>query len=607
MTGPSPRMDVQQASPSAGQAGASNASRSDDLYRDLAARNGLQYRHDGLQPLPAVSFQHAIASGIAALDPAAGPLRFALAPSAFALKVLNSDALEGREDVVIMPQEGFRAMLREHCRDSIRDHVARHLGRLRPGQSAESGLSALQWRWSVMFGLSVALSSWLSPTVTLLVLGLLTMPLFFGLVLLRLAATIDARRPLPQAASRLPDDRLPIYTVLVPLYREAAVAGQLVTALKRLDYPPSRLEIKFIVEHDDVETGQALGRLDLPAHMSVLTAPAGAPRTKPRALNTGLMEARGELVTVFDAEDRPDPRQLRLAANVFAGLPVDVACLQARLVIDNCDDSALTRLFALEYAALFDVVNAGLTRTGLPILLGGTSNHFRSAALREIGGWDAWNVTEDADLSFRFARTGYKIRDLRSDTLEEAPASYGLWFRQRTRWMKGFLQTLVTHLRSPLVFWGEAGGAQAFTLLSLCGGALLSVLGYPFFVLATVAHLVTAGWPQPSTLAETLLVGLWLTLFAAGLVAMLAPLIMGARRRGLTDLVGWIAFAPIYYLLVSAAAWAALIEYGRSPWRWNKTEHGLAKTSRIQKRLRPSTVSQVSPATSPEASTQRRR
>ncbi len=170
--------------------------------------------------------------------------------------------------------------------------------------------------------------------------------------------------------------------------------------------------------------------------MEIVSVPAGHPRTKPRALNAGLMEARGALVAVFDAEDRPDPRQLRIAANLFARLPESVACLQGRLAIDNADDGWLTRMFALEYAGLFDVINAGLIRAGLPVLLGGTSNHFRASALRGVGGWDAFNVTEDADLSFRLLRAGFRIADLPSSTLEEAPARIGPWRRQRTRWIR---------------------------------------------------------------------------------------------------------------------------------------------------------------------------
>ncbi len=244
----------------------------------------------------------------------------------------------------------------------------------------------------------------------------------------------------------------------------------------------------------------------------------------------------------------------------------------------------LSRVFALEYAALFDVVNTGLIRVGLPILLGGTSNHFRTHVMRRIGGWDAWNVTEDADLSFRLIRSGYRIMDLPSDTLEEAPAHFPLWFKQRVRWMKGFVQTLVTHTRTPHLMLRETGLAKGFALLSLCAGTLLSALGYPVFVLATAASLIIYGMPTPSSAGAVLLITLWLTLFLSGMLAMIAPLVMGARHRGLQDLWPWLPLAPVYYLLVSAAAWMAIVEYVRAPSQWNKTEHGLARTSRAASR-----------------------
>ncbi len=425
---------------------------------------------------------------------------------------------------------------------------------------------------------------WFAPDIALFVLAIITMPLFYGLVLIRLGATIDSWGVPAPTVLRLTDQQLPFYTVLVPLFREASVVPQLVQSLVALDYPHAKLDIIILVEEHDASTATELSALVLPSHIRVLLVPGGLPQTKPRALNIGLLQARGDLVAVFDAEDRPDRRQLRLAANLFHRLPANVACLQGRLVIDNVDDSFLSRFFALEYAGLFDIVNAGLIRVGLPILLGGTSNHFRTHVMRKVGGWDAWNVTEDADLSFRLTRCGYRIMDLPSDTLEEGPAQVRVWFRQRVRWMKGFVQTLVTHMRTPHLMLRETGFAKGFALLSLCAGTLLSALGYPLFVFATAVVLIIDGMPAPSSAGAVLLITLWLTLFMAGILAMIAPLVLGARHRGLKDLWPWLPLAPVYYLLVSAAAWMAMVEYVRAPNRWNKTEHGLARTSRTASR-----------------------
>ena len=215
--------------------------------------------------------------------------------------------------------------------------------------------------------------------------------------------------------------------------------------------------------------------------MEILVAPQGSPRTKPRALNVALPLARGRYTVVYDAEDIPDPGQLRLAVARFAQLPRNVACLQARLTIDNTDDTWLTRLFTIEYAALFDAFNPGLAEIGSPLPLGGTSNHFRTSVLRDIHGWDAWNVTEDADLGIRLARLGYAVKDLPSSTLEEAPGTLGAWMRQRTRWMKGFVQTATSHSRKPRLLLRQLGIWKCFGALCLTWGIALSALVYPLF------------------------------------------------------------------------------------------------------------------------------
>ncbi len=233
---------------------------------------------------------------------------------------------------------------------------------------------------------------------------------------------------------------MPIYTLIVPLYREARVALQLARAIDRLDYPRAKLDVIFVVEQDDRATARALARNGPRTPHQILIAPDGAPRTKPRAMNIAAPFARGALLAVFDAEDLPEPRQLRRAAALFARLPARVACLQASLCIDSCAHNWLTAHFALDYAALFDVFNKGLGAMGLPIFLGGTSNHFRIEALREVGLWDAYNVTEDADLGLRLARAGYIVKTFDSQTFEEAPLTFKDLLDQRTRWLKGWMR-----------------------------------------------------------------------------------------------------------------------------------------------------------------------
>lgn len=376
---------------------------------------------------------------------------------------------------------------------------------------------------------------------------------------------------------RLDDSRLPTYTVAVAMYREEAVLQQLVTALQALDYPPAKLDIRLLIEADDGGMRAALAKMDLPAHFTVSIVPPGHPRTKPRALNLALLEARGSLFTIFDAEDIPDPQQLRMAAARFLSAPQELACLQARLVIDHAGNGTLPALFALEYAALFEVLNPGLLRFQLPIMLGGTSNHFRTQALRAIGGWDAWNVTEDADLGLRLVRAGYRIGDLPSNTREEAPVTIPAWLRQRSRWIKGYMQTIVTHSRRPLSLLREAGPAATFSFLSLSLGTVVTALGYPAFAVAALIACWDGSLFAPvgalATLTSTLALAIWLL----GCVTLFAPPALGALRRRSPELLVLVPLLPLYYALVSVAAWIALYDYFNRRFAWNKTEHGLAR------------------------------
>ncbi|WP_452101169.1 glycosyltransferase family 2 protein [Camelimonas abortus] len=369
---------------------------------------------------------------------------------------------------------------------------------------------------------------------------------------------------------------LPVYTVIVPVYREANMAAHVLEQLEQLDYPRRLLDVKIMVEADDHATRAAFLALRPPPWISVTVVPPGAPRTKPWALNVALAMARGELVTIYDAEDAPEPDQLRRAAAAFAAAGDDLACLQARLAVDNAAAGWLPACFALEYAALFDVINPGLARLGLPMPLGGTSNHFRVAALRKALGWDAWNVTEDADLGLRLARLGWRVGDLDSTTHEEAPVRLRPWMRQRVRWLKGWLQVAITHGRRPRQLARDLGWAGAWAAASQCLGVALGALGYPLFALATVIYFarVCAGAPS-SPLAFGCAVGV----LAAGAAAVAVPALAGALRRD-PRLLRAAPLLPFYYLLVSAAAWLALAEQLRHPARWNKTAHGVARSSR---------------------------
>ncbi|WP_417769188.1 glycosyltransferase family 2 protein, partial [Stappia sp.] len=301
-------------------------------------------------------------------------------------------------------------------------------------------------------------------------------------------ALAGVSRPRARTPVRLLSGReLPAYTVLVPLYREARVAASLVAHLAAFDYPRDRLEVLFLLEEDDAETAAAL-EPELASHMRILVVRGAGPRTKPRALTHGLEQARGEIVAVYDGEDRPEPDQLRLAASLFAELPGCVAALQAHLAIDHRSARFFPRQFLLEYSGLFDCLLPWMAARGWPFPLGGTSNHFRRTALVAVGGWDPYNVTEDADLAIRLCRAGHGLEMLASTTFEEAPLTWRAWHGQRTRWLKGWLQTLLVTLRDPLALAGEMRRTRLAVLLVYLLGMVVTLAAHPVFVVILLLY-----------------------------------------------------------------------------------------------------------------------
>lgn len=400
-----------------------------------------------------------------------------------------------------------------------------------------------------------------APSWAVVVLHYAGWALFAATILVRLGAVLLSQ-PIPPIAP-IAWAALPSYTVVAPLFREAAIVDQLVGALSRLNYPRDRLQILLVLENDDETTRLAAEALPLEPHFTVFIAPPGAPRTKPRACNEALALTRGEHLVVYDAEDRPDPDQLLEAAARFARDP-DLACLQAPLRIDHAD-TFLGAQFALEYAAQFEALLPALHRLGLCFPLGGSSNHFRTEALRALGGWDAYNVTEDADLGFRFAAAGLRTGLLVAPTWEAAPRTLAEWLPQRSRWIKGHVQTWLVHMRRPL-----AGGARRLVVLQATVG-----LG----VLSSMAHAPVTAWAAASLALGLAGVGgaglgwvdgaLAVTAWAAAAANMRRGALRANRRMDWRD-----AFAaPFYWPLHSAAACRAVVQLITRPSYWDKTDH----------------------------------
>lgn len=372
------------------------------------------------------------------------------------------------------------------------------------------------------------------------------------------------------------DTRLPTFSVLIPLYKEVAVIPGLVAAVRRLDYPPDRLEILFITEEHDLPTRHALLQTGLARNMRVLTVPAGQPQTKPRALNYALQDARGILVAVYDAEDVPDRDQLRRAADAFIEGGPRLACVQAQLAIYNANQSFFSRQFALEYKALFSGLLPALAFLKLPIPLGGTSNHFRRDLLLKCGGWDPFNVTEDADLGIRIARLGYDVTVIQSETSEEAPTSWHAWHGQRTRWIKGWIQTYLVHMRHPRKLWRDLRTWQFMGFQVMIGGMILSILVHPWFYILFAKAALSGGELTPANSLLCWVFGAHLALGygAAWLLTIVTAL--GSVRK-LRSAV-WL---PVYWLAISWAAYCAVVDLIFRPFHWEKTAHGEGASHRM--------------------------
>ena len=457
------------------------------------------------------------------------------------------------------------------------DHAVNDLRRRRPDLSAGEPT----WPWQrrglfLLISASAATTIFAFEEMVFVLAAVLVLP-FFCVVILRTAAlwhkATGLATPLKAENIDIDNRRLPRYTLLIPLYDEVDIIADLVSALEAIDYPQDKLQILLILEESDPTTRRAIEGHRLPPHMSTVVVPSGEPRTKPRALNYALRRATGDLVVVYDAEDVPEPNQLRLAARLLTAKP-RLACVQARLNVLNANETFLTRQFAIEYTVLFDCLLPTLQRLKLPVPLGGTSNHFSRAVLEEVGAWDPFNVTEDADLGIRLARAGWDVQVLSSTTWEEAPPNFASWRNQRTRWLKGWMQTYLVHTRQPLKTARDLGWFPFFGLQVLMGGLILSALVHPWFY-AVLAWELTYG-PLISFEHDALSSAVkWIGLInlALGYVSGVALGCVAVAGRDRLELAGWAIMMPFYWLLISLAAYRALLQLVLAPYRWEKTQH----------------------------------
>ena len=437
-------------------------------------------------------------------------------------------------------------------------------------------LSALHMAWPLWAQLAVlallllfALCTITSSIMTLSILSLSLSALVLCHSALRGWACLWSVMRQPQAT---PDHSLtiwPRYTVLIPLKDEAHMVPSIIKAMSKLDYPQDRLQILLITEADDLATTDAARAFTKPPFYTVINPPGG-PKTKPNALNYARHFATGAIITIYDAEDHPHSQQLKQAAIALHQNP-NWGALQAPLNYFNAHETALSRQFAIEYAALFHVWLPFLAMLDLPFPLGGTSNHIRAEALADTHGWDAYNVTEDADLSFRLSALGWHIGYIPMPTEEEAVTHWDPWCDQRARWMKGYMQTWMVHMKAPFAPGKWHGAARLFTLQITLGASLLSGLFHSLIVAAVIGALLQSFLMGHALPLYPAIIGATLFCYAVNI----AIGAVGICKAGKFQLLWAVPFMPFYWLVLIVPSWMAVSDLCLRPFHWRKTSHGL--------------------------------
>jgi cellulose synthase/poly-beta-1,6-N-acetylglucosamine synthase-like glycosyltransferase len=551
------------------------------LYREIAISLGLPFR-DGFAP---GELRVDVADALALLKSGSCPLVQVVGQDGFIAYVASPKPAEcqGLRDLVrrspmlvgrisIAPPSVVRRALIAIATPRLKEIARDGLFTAEPRFSARFVVSGWQGAMLGAIAVAVPVAFAIAPDEAFLALHLCATVFFMSCVVLRLAAAVASLPPPGPPPEAFDPANAPVYTILVALRDEVEVVPELLASLGRLSWPRSRLQVVFICEDDDRRTIDALRTAGLRPWAEIIEVPRGMPATKPNALTFALALTHGELVAVYDAEDRPHPMQLWEAWGRFRGEDHGLACLQAPLRIDNGAAGILPRMFALEYAALFGRFLPYLAQRGLVLPLGGTSNHFRRAALEEVGAWDPYNVTEDADLGVRLARHGYRSGVIHAPTGEDAPERAMVWVKQRSRWLKGWAQTWLVHMRDPAGLKADLGIGSFVGLQVLLAGLLLSSLLHPvlLFTGGGLAAKAVAGGGLPP--AQVVLFALDVFNIALGYGAFLllgwrsAP----AERR---DFWKMVLYTPLYWMMMSVAAWRALEQLLIRPHHWEKTPH----------------------------------
>ncbi len=435
------------------------------------------------------------------------------------------------------------------------------------------------------------------PVTTLISLNLfinlfLLLAIGFKFLLTVVGARSETIQKIAQSElAEIKDDELPFYTIQLPVFKESEVIYKLASNLQNLDYPKEKLDVKLLIESDDEVTFNAVKNLKFPCIFDPVIIPYAQPKTKPKACNYGLHFSKGTYLTIYDAEDIPDSDQLKMVHSLFKKLPEEYIVIQCALNYFNKTENYLTRMFTLEYSYWFDYMLPGLDGLKVPIPLGGTSNHFKFDKLLELGGWDGFNVTEDADLGIRAYAKGYKVTVLNSTTYEEANNAFYNWIRQRSRWIKGYMQTYLVHMRNPAKLYREVGLNGFLGFQFFIGGTFFTFLAYPvllllflFYIFLTFdisSHIVGSLNTEIVDFFK-LIFPEWVIIisvfnFMAGNLLMIYINMIAVFRRKSYSLILYAITNPVYWLMHSISAYKGLFQLVSKPFYWEKTNHGLTK------------------------------
>ncbi len=483
-----------------------------------------------------------------------------------------------RPDVAPALRQSLHNHIQTHFRDELTARAIHLLYDQQPKMSALSP-TAFWIRMSLIFlAVTIPIGFILAPTATMTMAFYTLLPYCFASMVLKGFLTF-ASLERDKIHKPLKPLEFPTVTIFLPVRGEGPALPALVSALARLEYPIESLDFKFLVEEKDMPTRRILNVLDLPSHYEVIIIPKSHPQTKPKAMNYALPFARGEIIGIYDAEDAPEPDQILKAVHALTQADADTVCVQARLNHYNATETMLSRMAQAEYTLWFDMLLKGLSRLRLPIPLGGTSLFIKTDALRSIGGWDPYNVTEDADLGLRLARHGWRAEIINSTTWEEPPVKWKQWSGQRSRWIKGFIVTWLVHMRSPLDLIHQLGWRNALAINVMLLDGFVAFLLQPVFWIAIAAFFLKGSAPWGTLLTPNIAtVTAWIFLLGQAFI-LVAAFTAIQRRFGFSRAI-WCPGLWLYWQGATVPAYRALREMFGQQAEWRKTEHGISKAAK---------------------------